>query len=252
MVGKIDSLNKDESEGFKDKEEISVEKIYQKRQTFVDSQNIDIRMETLEQECEPMDNVMKACIAMQLDSILGVSIKSSALAQLTNLTIEYMNCVFENLRKLTEVQRRKSPAKIDLKLLLKEGYFDLGGVEDEFNKCKKLGKKELSKIRKANKMAKLLSEVLDKPLEPDDDMPETDPRHVFFSDVTSTISQVIPPTVKVSSKLYIPNWMPPLPPDHTYKSTPQYTRRIEDPRELKKALVYEGRLGERALHRILR
>jgi hypothetical protein len=49
---------------------------------------------------------------------------------------------------------------------------------------------------------------------------------------------------------YIPAHFPPLPSKHTYKATPVFTKREQDPRKIREKATEEGRLGEEALRRI--
>jgi hypothetical protein len=50
---------------------------------------------------------------------------------------------------------------------------------------------------------------------------------------------------------YIPAHFPPLPSKHTYKASPVYTEREQDPRKIREKATEEGRLGEEALRKIV-
>ncbi|KAI9849846.1 MAG: hypothetical protein M1837_000060 [Sclerophora amabilis] len=50
---------------------------------------------------------------------------------------------------------------------------------------------------------------------------------------------------------FVPAHLPPFPGKHTYKATPEYTERENDPRRIRERATEEGRLGEDALRRIV-
>lgn len=50
---------------------------------------------------------------------------------------------------------------------------------------------------------------------------------------------------------YIPSHFPAFPSKHTYKSTPEFTEREQDPRAVRERATEEGRLGEEALRRLI-
>ena len=52
-------------------------------------------------------------------------------------------------------------------------------------------------------------------------------------------------------RAYVPKHFPELPSKHTYKATPEYARREQDPRKVREKATEEGRLGEEALRRLV-
>lgn len=50
---------------------------------------------------------------------------------------------------------------------------------------------------------------------------------------------------------YIPSHFPAFPSKHTYKATPEFTERENDPRAVRERATEEGRLGEEALRRLI-
>lgn len=50
---------------------------------------------------------------------------------------------------------------------------------------------------------------------------------------------------------YIPQHFPPIPSKHTYKATPKFTDREQDPKTIREQATEEGRLGEEALRRLV-
>ncbi|KAG7724409.1 hypothetical protein KL933_004913 [Ogataea haglerorum] len=202
-------------------------------------------IERVKFELEPMDMLLESCLSLMLTQIGIQHVTRSALNQLTLLAVKHIDLVFSQLHRITEVQRRRQPGKADLRTLEKLGVIDFNSIYEAFLLTKKLDCQNLQKI---DRRARRLCEILDKPAE-DEIVTEQDPAFVFFNDTSSVISQVVPPSV--GPKEYIPSWMPPLPPDHTYRATPKYTAVIEDPIKMREQLVQEARLGEKALHHIL-
>ncbi|KAG7906874.1 hypothetical protein KL907_002514 [Ogataea polymorpha] len=205
----------------------------------------DIPIERVKFDLEPMDMLLESCLGLMLSQIGIQHITRSALNQLTLLAVRHIDQVFSQLHRITEVQRRRQPGKADLRTLEKLGVIDFRSIYEAFLLTKKLNTQKLANI---DRRARRLCEILDKPAE-DEIVTEQDPAFVFFNDTSSVISQVVPPSV--GPKEYIPSWMPPLPPDHTYRATPKYTAVIEDPIMMREQLVQEARLGEKALHHIL-
>lgn len=52
-------------------------------------------------------------------------------------------------------------------------------------------------------------------------------------------------------KRFVPKHFPDLPSKHTYKATPEYPKREQDPRKVRERATEEGRLGEEALRRLV-
>ncbi|KAG7841096.1 hypothetical protein KL942_002084 [Ogataea angusta] len=204
-----------------------------------------VPIERVKFELEPMDMLLESCLGLMLAQIGIQHITRSALNQLTLLAIRHIDQVYSQLHRITEVQRRRQPGKADLRTLEKLGVIDYNSIYEAYLLTKKL---DCQKLQNIDRRARRLCEILDKPAE-DEIVTEQDPAFVFFNDTSSVISQVIPPSV--GPKEYIPSWMPPLPPDHTYRATPKYTAVIEDPIKMREQLVQEARLGEKALHHIL-
>ncbi|VEU21604.1 DEKNAAC102393 [Brettanomyces naardenensis] len=204
--------------------------------------SFDEKEESFTDERDPMDDLLQVSVSILLKTLNVDSITQSALCQLTDITTLYMRKLLENLHKLTEIQRRRSASKGDIHLLLREGYFRLSDVVAEYTRSKDSNREYKVHIERVNGRAKTLAGMS---VHPEDEEPSPDdPAYVFFHKGP----QIVPPE---KPKAYIPSWMPVLPPDHTYKSTPKYSERMTDPREMREKLVIEGRLGEKALHHIM-
>ncbi len=53
------------------------------------------------------------------------------------------------------------------------------------------------------------------------------------------------------AKKFVPKHFPDLPSTHTYKATPEFPEREQDPRKVRERATEEGRLGEEALRRLV-
>jgi len=54
-----------------------------------------------------------------------------------------------------------------------------------------------------------------------------------------------------NAKRFVPKHFPDLPSKHTYKETPEFPDREQDPRKIREKATEEGRLGEEALRRLV-
>lgn len=164
-----------------------------------------------------------------------VRINKSTIDEFTILTDSFMDNLLQRLKRLTEVQRRRSPNVSDIELLLQEGIVDLSGLNESYDQCNLL--QQLSPKREAQlSQIKSLGEQLERKtvLEP-----------------SNSLEWIDKVTKRKLTRDYIPKWMPVLPPEHTWKSSPRFTERVRDPKILRERLVVEGRLGEKALEHIV-
>ena len=58
-------------------------------------------------------------------------------------------------------------------------------------------------------------------------------------------------TQEQKAKKFVPKHFPDLPSTHTYKATPEFPQREQDPRKVRERATEEGRLGEEALRRLV-
>ena len=58
-------------------------------------------------------------------------------------------------------------------------------------------------------------------------------------------------TQEQNAKKFVPKHFPDLPSTHTYKATPEFPEREQDPRKVRERATEEGRLGEEALRRLV-
>lgn len=71
----------------------------------------------------------------------------------------------------------------------------------------------------------------------------------LFSELEKTSIKRLLPN-KFDRRPHMPSWMPPFPPEHTFRETPYHPNRVTNPRILREMIVKEGQLAEQALRRL--
>ncbi|ANZ75634.1 BA75_02743T0 [Komagataella pastoris] len=195
-------------------------------------------------ECVPaMAVALKASVLLILSS-LGVQASSLSVDHLTHITTKYIDRLVSELHRSTEIQRRRTIAKRDIQLVVDRGILDLEDVTLEYERLKLTKKRVRPAIEKLSKYASELKERSSSV-----QVSENDKDAFFFFDIAEKISEFMP--LRMKRKNYIPKWMPVLPPEHTYVASPQFTKVISDPKELREQLTAESRLGEKALQHLI-
>ena len=77
---------------------------------------------------------------------------------------------------------------------------------------------------------------------------EAEPPH---PDLLPFLGPALSGAVEKQQAPYIPSHFPGFPSKHTYKATPEFVEREEDPRTVRERATEEGRLGEEALRRLI-
>lgn len=211
---------------------------------------------------EPMSSILKICVAQIMDLSIknkfkldnnnnDISINKDTLSLMSDFTAQFFNLFTKRLNRLKEIQRRKLPNRDDLNLLLREGYVDLKGLNEmyymthDYNKSNKKWKNNiLSEIDQKSHVATLAFNGHDNGMF----NKFSDNNDGVIEENSWWIDQIVH---RRKRRPYIPDWMPPLPPDYTFKSTPKYSQRITNPIELREKIVQEGRFGEKALDHVL-
>ncbi|CCH60825.1 hypothetical protein TBLA_0D03250 [Henningerozyma blattae CBS 6284] len=199
----------------------------------------------LESSC--IGQLLAKSIALQLKPMNdNTSISTVAFNRLLTLVDLQLNDMIYQLARLSITQRRLTIASNDLSLWLRSFNLnpsDLTLYLEESNFIKS----------KFNKDYNLLYELLRDY--------NTETNHNFknpnysTSDLLnnksseSSSSRIVPPSNTILRSM--PEWLPSLPPDHTYKFTPLYNEPITDETVMKKILVNEGKLAESALIKLL-
>lgn len=209
---------------------------------------------------EPIANVLKISVAEIMKLSIqnnhnckdnDIHITNDSLKMMTDFAAQFFHLFTKRLHRLKEIQRRILPNRDDLNLLVNEGYVDIKGLNEMYYTTKDFIKKTkmknndiLNQIDQKSKIAILSF---------------TDHDNGMFNKVNDVINDVVEEQPwwidqivhRKKRKVYIPEWMPPLPPDHTFKSTPKYSQRTTNPVILREKLVKEGRFGEKALDHII-
>lgn len=185
-----------------------------------------------------MDLILEKTIGSILES-KEYSYSKDFLDQLTELSLEYLENLTSELSTYTRIQRRHQPSISDIKLLLKLKHIKNYELIKEIENSKTFPyTKELSNLLKP-KSTKVQ----------DDEDEDEDDQLVFFEQ--SSIMQLLPKLNTDNKPRYIPSYLPDLPPDYTYQSTPEYNKPLTDLKELRIRLVQESRMTEDSLYKLI-
>ncbi|ODV82471.1 uncharacterized protein CANTADRAFT_24967 [Suhomyces tanzawaensis NRRL Y-17324] len=189
-------------------------------------------------------------IEFQLSKVIAVLLEGKGhlatqeyIDQVTDITIAYFNKTIVALRNFTELQRRKNPSLADT-----EVSFRLQGIHpwklyDEITATRKLGPRTRAQILAISSAAESVLHTDDPPYS------ATDESLPFFTNEHYEIAELVP---KQSERpIYIPSYLPDLPPDYTYQNTPKYMDTITDLKVLRLKLVEESRLTEKSLYDLI-
>lgn len=181
--------------------------------------------------CDYLPIIFRRCVA----AVLGTHIHSdrSAFERVVMLAESHLEGLFSELAKICHVQRRQEPCLEDLSVLLAVKKINLFRLDSQRTLRSDLVD-ELNQLQFALELEPLAPEAI-----PFYDAAQND----------MNLKAIVPSVHRMPPQ--VPKWMPPLPPDHTYMSTPQYTNRVRDLRQTREELVEEGRLAEMALQRLL-
>lgn len=212
------------------------------KQVSLDDQHIS----STEDSVNAFDECLSHSVAAILLS-LNVTTQPSALRELTRMAEKYISALVSDLHGITLIQRRHYPSVRDVKVLVKRGRLNLQDVQEEYSRCREISSSMKGVSRSIEKQS-LEAQQEDANLEVANFV--SDASSCFFSDVLENISQVVP--LRTKRKPYVTKWMPRFPPDHTYKASAQFKERVTDPKLIKERLLREGRLGEKALYKLVR
>lgn len=209
--------------------------------------------ETINLLNKPVDRKLTISgIEFQFSKLIGIILKSKGLdysddflSQMSDLSITYFHDIIETLKKFTEIQRRKKPSISDTELCFRMKGIKPDKLYKEYEETNQIAKKYKSEIGLVNKQT---TELI-KEFKEENKFDENDPSLLFFTNEHYEITELIP---KQSSKpIYIPYYLPDLPPDYTYQKTPKYMDMITDLKQLRLKLVDESRLTEKSLYNLI-
>ncbi|QLL34685.1 hypothetical protein HG536_0H00600 [Torulaspora globosa] len=179
------------------------------------------------------EKILGKAVALQLKP-MNAEISKFAFDYLLLLVEEQLNDMIGFLHKSSNIQRRELVAKADLQLFL-EGFnlspSDLELQQQISQHYSKIYRKELAALHS-------LQETVSEAIAEDEGTSQ------------DVINSLVPPNNPLAKS--VPKWMPILPPDHTYRFTPQYNHPITDETVIRRKIVEEGKLSEVALSHLLR
>ncbi|KAK9240456.1 transcription factor TFIID complex subunit 8 C-term-domain-containing protein [Lipomyces kononenkoae] len=173
-------------------------------------------------------------IAVHLQA-LEIRCSSDSLQYLSVIAEEYMLRLLTKLHKITMIQRRSKPSIRDLALLFtEEGIFTWELEEEYFRTQFRFQEPPPS----ASRLEENGGQVGDR-------MPSAQ-----WIESQKELAALVPSTRTKGETAYIPEWMPPLPADHTYRSTPIFANRTTSPRDVRERILEEGKVVEEALRKL--
>lgn len=212
---------------------------------------------------EPMVNILKASTIETIKTSIrnkqnsgsnpvdesDIVILDETICEMSQWAGEYIRLLAQRLKRLTEMQRRKIPNRDDARLLMREGFFDANGIHDTYDMIVDYIK--IPQNRDKTNALEQKSRVALTAYSGNDEGAFNETNE-FMQDLHSQGDVWINRFVqRKKRKAYIPDWMPPFPPDYTYKATPKYNSRVTNPVMLRQQLAKEASLAEKALDHII-
>ncbi|KAK9366066.1 transcription factor TFIID complex subunit 8 C-term-domain-containing protein [Lipomyces kononenkoae] len=174
-------------------------------------------------------------VAVHLQA-LEIRCSRDALQYLSVIAEEYMLRLLTKLQKITMIQRRNTPGIRDLALLLTEEGIFTWDLEEEYFRTQFM-------FQEPPAAAALRLE--ENGVRAHDGMPTAQ-----WIEQQKELATLVPSTRTRAETAYIPEWMPPLPADHTYRSTPIFGNRTTSPRDVRERILEEGKVVEEALRKL--
>lgn len=208
--------------------------------------------ETLSLVNDPIPSILSiSSIDFEFSKIISLILNSKGylytqdfLKEVTDLSIIHFHDIIGNLKKFSEIQRRRKPSLSDAKLALKSKKLKPNDIFVEYERSKTFeDRKGLSKIN--DQIKHLLDSYNAEAVAFD----EEDPSLPFFTNEHYEITELVP---KESGKpVYVPSYLPDLPPDYTYQNTSKYMDQIKDTKQIRLKLVEESRLTDSSLYDLI-
>ncbi|KAK7207181.1 transcription factor TFIID complex subunit 8 C-term-domain-containing protein [Myxozyma melibiosi] len=178
--------------------------------------------------------------AMMLQA-LAYQCTPSALQMFAILGEEYFLHLLSRLHSIAMIQRRNLPSVHDLAFLMTEEGIHTSDLEDEYMRSQFIFQPQLPSDEANETAGTLQSGEGDSP-----SLQEID----SWNKRQQELSLLAPTTRKKEELEYIPSWMPPLPADYTYRTTPTYPARTTNPKDIREKIIEEGRVVEQALRKL--
>lgn len=217
------------------------------------------------------DTTFEAVFKRSLASILasrGIHTSETAFNAIVLLAEEHMSQLFSRLHKVTQIQRRQEATVSDLRITMDSLGIRISDLERErklhlhytnytklLDNLKVQGMQDMSHdeaifhSQPTSKLAKLVAEHAKAATAAD----AAGGALSLSSQQRQKQTQAHATAIADSPShqpAYLQKGMPAFPPEHTFKSTPVYTRATRDPRQLRELVVQEGQLAEMALRRL--
>lgn len=208
-----------------------------------------------------MMDLFRKAIAVQLRPIdSGTGITGMAMEQLCMFAEGQLDALMEGLHRISLLQRRQSVAVADLDMWLRgyhlspsalyeameksnyirdTYYKDAKSLETLLPKGDDLANTAFGRVIPSTEQSGTQVEDLDEIDEDDYELVEYQQQAILQLFKTENVSTRL--------KRSKPNWLPSFPPDHTYKYTPSFNNVINKETVVRKKLVEEGQLSEKAL-----
>ncbi|KAK6204261.1 uncharacterized protein RJT21DRAFT_5773 [Scheffersomyces amazonensis] len=197
-------------------------------------------------DMQPIEFALTKSIGVILEE-KGYYVSKEFVDQLTELTALYFHNFIKSLLDVTQSQRRRVPTLSDFSLILrlrKTHPIDLLKEYYQFNR--RLSKTSRDKLKSISVDT---IQLLERIQSQDVILDETDESLPFFINENYEIAAILPE--KSSKPNYIPSYLPELPPDYTYQNTSDYTKRLNDLKQLRIKLVEESRLTQKSLYGLI-
>ncbi|KAK9246833.1 transcription factor TFIID complex subunit 8 C-term-domain-containing protein [Lipomyces tetrasporus] len=172
-------------------------------------------------------------VAVELQA-LEIPCSSEALQYLSVIAEEYFMRLLTKLHKIAMIQRRSKPGIRDLALLFTEDGIFTSDLEEEYFRTQFIFQEPLPPpAPQANGTSA-----------------EDEMQTAQIAEQQKELAALVVSTRTAAEIAYIPEWMPPLPADHTYRSTPIFANRTTSPRDVRERMLEEGRVIEEALRKL--
>ncbi|KAK9372926.1 transcription factor TFIID complex subunit 8 C-term-domain-containing protein [Lipomyces chichibuensis] len=183
--------------------------------------------------CEQAGELLVRPVAVDLQA-LDIRCSGDALQYLSVIAEEYFLRLLTRLHKITMIQRRSKPGIRDLALLFTEEGIFTSDLEEEYFRTQFIFQEPppAPTLQGNGRSA-------------EDGMPT-----MKWIEQQKELAALVPSTRTQADTAYIPGWMPPLPADHTYRSTPIFANRTTSPRDVRERILEEGRVVEEALRKL--
>lgn len=191
----------------------------------------------------------------ELQKFVGLTIATSAhnpsfsgeyLAEVSLLAGQFMDTFSSSLRKLTDIQRHNLPGIADLQLCMENLDLSPKDLYQEYLRTQAL---PTSVRQQAARLREEVENMLKEYHAEKYDLLKDDPSLVFYTNEQYEIAALVPQ--QNNTRDYIPEYLPELPPDFTYKLTSSFMETMTELKKIKMKLFEESRLNEASLYKLI-